>query len=179
MPANFSKLPIDGLILVEPRVIADTRGFFMETYKAGEFKDHGVDVAFVQDNHSLSGQGVLRGLHFQRPPHSQAKLVRVISGAAWDVAVDLRPGSSSFGRWYGLELNAQNHRMLFIAEGFAHGFVALAAGTELLYKCSSEYNRESDGGVRWDDPDLAIGWPLSDAIVSSKDAALPLLKDLY
>jgi dTDP-4-dehydrorhamnose 3,5-epimerase len=180
MSLIFSMLPINGLLLVEPRVFEDERGFFMEIFKASEFRSQGIDLDFVQDNHSLSKRGVLRGLHFQRPPHTQAKLVRVIAGAVWDVAVDLRPGSPSYGRWYGLELSAQNRLMLFIPEGFAHGFITLVDGTELVYKCSTEYRKESDGGVRWDDPDIGIDWPwpLRDVLVSEKDAALPLLRDL-
>jgi dTDP-4-dehydrorhamnose 3,5-epimerase len=150
----------------------------METYKASEFSAFGLQLTFVQDNHSLSKKGVLRGLHFQRPPFAQAKLVRVISGAVWDVAVDLRTNSPSYGRWYGLELSAENHRMFFIPEGFAHGFVSLVDGTALVYKCTSEYHKESDGGVRWNDPDLAIDWPLGNVLVSRKDAGLPLLRDL-
>ncbi len=178
MSLTFSTLPIEGLLLVEPRVFEDERGFFMETFKASEFKMHGLDPSFVQDNHSRSRKGVLRGLHFQRPPHEQAKLLRVVAGAVWDVAVDLRPGSSSYGRWYGLELSASNRRMFLIPAGFAHGFVTLADGTELLYKCSLEYHKESDTGVRWDDPDLHIDWPIREVTVSKKDAKLPFLRDL-
>ncbi len=178
MSATFSLLPIEGLLLVEPRLIEDERGFFMETYRESEFRSSGVSVGFVQDNHSLSKRAVLRGLHFQRSPHAQAKLVRVIAGAAWDVAVDLREGSPTYGRWYGLELSARNRRMLFIPVGFAHGFLSLLDGTELVYKCSAEYHRECDSGLRWNDPDIAIEWPFTDVLVSAKDARLPLLREL-
>ena len=161
-----------------PRLFPDERGFFLESYKAGEFAAAGIREDFVQDNHSRSARSVLRGLHFQRPPHAQAKLVRVTRGSVWDVAVDLRRGSATFGRWFGLELSEENRTMLYIPQGFAHGFVSLTDGAELLYKCGAEYDKDSDGGVRWDDPELAIEWPLSDVKLSGKDAALPLLKDI-
>ena len=149
------------------------RGYFMETWKASEFAAAGIPWHFVQDNQSLSSRGTLRGLHFQHPPHAQAKLVRVSRGAVWDVVVDLRPGSVHKGSWYGLELSADNRKMLFIPEGFAHGFVALADDTELLYKCSAEYHGPSEAGIRWDDPDLGIEWPLRDVTISEKDGRLP------
>lgn len=178
MPFTFEQTPIDGLLIIRPRMFPDDRGFFMESYKASDFAAAGIHEDFVQDNHSRSSRGVLRGLHFQRAPHAQAKLVRVTSGLVWDVAVDLREGSATYGRWFGLELSAENRAMLFLPRGFAHGFVSLADGTELLYKCGTEYHKESDGGVRWDDPDLAIVWPVDDVHLSAKDAALPWLKDL-
>ncbi len=178
MPFTFEQTPIDGLLIIRPRMFSDDRGFFMESYKTSEFAAAGIHEDFVQDNHSRSSRGVLRGLHFQRAPYAQAKLVRVTSGLVWDVAVDLREGSATYGRWFGLELSAENRAMLFLPRGFAHGFVSLADGTELLYKCGSEYRQESDGGVRWDDPDLAIVWPVDDVHLSAKDAALPWLKDL-
>lgn len=178
MPCTFEKTFIDGLFIITPRVFPDERGFFLESYKAGEFAAAGIRDAFVQDNHSRSVRGVLRGLHFQRPPHAQAKLVRVTHGLVWDVAVDLRRGSPTFGRWLGIELGEENRKMLYIPRGFAHGFVTLSDGAELLYKCGAEYDKDSDGGVRWDDPDLAIDWPLPDVKLSDKDAALPRLKDI-
>ena len=178
MPCTFENTFIDGLVIVTPRVFPDERGFFLESYKASEFAAAGVHEAFVQDNHSRSVRGVLRGLHFQKAPHAQAKLVRVTHGLVWDVAVDLRRDSPTFGRWLGMELGEENRRMLFIPKGFAHGFVTLSESAELLYKCSAEYDKDSDGGVRWDDPDLAIQWPLSDVQLSGKDKALPLLRDL-
>lgn len=178
MPFTFEQTPIDGLLIIRPRMFPDDRGFFMESFKASDFAAAGIHEVFVQDNHSRSSRGVLRGLHFQRAPHAQAKLVRVTSGLVWDVAVDLREGSATYGRWFGLELSAENRTMLFLPRGFAHGFVSLADGTELLYKCGTEYHKESDGGVRWDDPELAIVWPIDDVHLSDKDAALPRLKDL-
>lgn len=177
MPATFSPGPIPGLVIVHPRVFPDGRGSFFETYKQSEYAANGIAEAFVQDNHSVSSKGVLRGLHFQNAPHGQGKLVRVIAGAVWDVAVDLRPGSATYGQWYGLELSAQNRTQFYIPAGFAHGFVTLTDGTEFCYKCTAEYHRASEGGVRWDDPQLAIRWPLSglEVSVSEKDAALPYL----
>ncbi len=173
MPFSFTETPIPGLLVVEPRAFPDERGFFMETFKASEFAAAGVTGPFVQDNHSASARGVLRGLHFQRAPHAQGKLVRVSAGRVWDVAVDLRSDSPTFGRWHGIELSAENRLMFWIPAGFAHGFVALEDGSELQYKCTAEYHGPSDGGIRWDSPALAIDWPLRDVLVSPKDAALP------
>ncbi|MHB0896407.1 MAG: dTDP-4-dehydrorhamnose 3,5-epimerase [Spirochaetales bacterium] len=173
MPFKFFACPIEGLALIEPRVFPDDRGFFMETFKESEFLAAGIAGRFVQDNHSLSCRGTLRGLHFQRAPYEQGKLVRVSSGSIWDVAVDLRPESPTLGKWYGLELSAANRRMLYIPAGFAHGFLALEDGTELQYKCTAEYNGPSEAGIRWDDPDLAIDWPSRDVLVSDKDSLLP------
>lgn len=178
MPFTFTETELEGLLVITPRVFEDERGYFMETYKESDFQKAGIRERFVQDNHSRSSRGTLRGLHFQRAPHAQAKLVRVTRGSLWDVAVDLRPGSKTYGRWVGIELSESNKKLFFIPAGFAHGFVALEDGTELQYKCSAEYNAHADGGVRWDDPELAIEWPLRVVLVSAKDAALPLLKDL-
>jgi dTDP-4-dehydrorhamnose 3,5-epimerase len=178
MPFSFEKTPLEGVLIVRPRVFDDDRGFFFESYKASEFRAAGIDQAFVQDNHSRSDRGVLRGLHMQLPPHAQAKLVRVTRGSVWDVAVDMRKGSATFGRWFGLELSETNRTMLFIPRGFAHGFVTLSEQAELQYKCDAEYDKASELGVRWDDPDLAIDWPLADVHVSAKDAALPFLKEV-
>lgn len=178
MPCTFIRQELDGLVIVSPRIFPDDRGFFMETYKESEFGLNGIDVAFAQDNHSRSSKGTLRGLHFQRPPYAQAKLVRCTRGRLWDVAVDLRQSSPNYKHWHGVELSEENRVMFFIPAGFAHGFVALEDGTEIQYKCSAEYNAQSDGGIRWDDPDLAIDWPIKDVLVSAKDAALPHLKDI-
>lgn len=179
MPFEFRPAPIEGLIVVQPRMFGDERGFFMESYKRSEFEAAGVSVDFRQDNHSRSGRGVLRGLHYQLPPHGQGKLVRVTRGRAWDVAVDIRQGSPSFGQWYGLELNAENRTMFWIPEGFAHGFVALEDDTEFLYKTTGEYDQPSEGGIRYDDPQLAIDWPLpaAELKVSDKDLVLPGLAE--
>jgi dTDP-4-dehydrorhamnose 3,5-epimerase len=180
MPFTFTKAPIEGLVIIEPRAFPDERGFFMESYKQSDFEKAGVLGPFVQDNHSRSKRGVLRGLHFQRPPYAQGKLVRVSRGCAWDVAVDLREGSPTFGKYFALELSESNRLMFWIPAGFAHGFLALEDDTELQYKCTAEYNTESDGGLRWNDPDIAIAWPDIGIppIVSSKDAALPLLREV-
>ena len=181
MPFEFKETPIKDLLIIEPRSFADGRGFFMETYKASDFEAAGIAESFVQDNHSLSSKGVLRGLHFQTAPHAQGKLVRVVSGAVWDVGVDLRPGSATYKQWFGEELTAENNRMLYIPPGFAHGFLTLEDNTHFLYKCTAEYAPEADGGIRWDDPDVAVDWPLEPGQipdVSEKDAILPYLKDL-
>ncbi|WP_158907796.1 dTDP-4-dehydrorhamnose 3,5-epimerase [Rectinema subterraneum] len=180
MPFTFTKAPIEGLVIIEPRAFPDERGFFMESYKQSDFEKAGIFGPFVQDNLSRSKKGVLRGLHFQRAPHAQGKLVRVSRGRAWDVAVDLRAGSPTFGSYFALELSEENRLLFWIPEGFAHGFLALEDDNELQYKCTAEYHAASDGGIRWDDPDLAIAWPdIGMApIVSAKDAALPLLREL-
>jgi len=172
----FERLAIPEVILIKPRVFEDERGFFMETYKESEFKANGIDVSFVQDNHSLSRRkGVLRGLHYQMPPHAQAKLVRVPFGRIFDVAVDIRRGSPTFGKWVSAQLSADNRHQLFIPAGFAHGFCTLELDTEVIYKCSTEYLASCDRSVRWDDPDLNIDWPLALPILSPKDAAAPYL----
>ena len=172
MPFYLKNTSIEGLLIVEPIAHFDDRGFFMETYKESEFAALGIGGKFVQDNHSTSLCGVVRGLHFQKYPHAQGKLVRVTRGKAWDVAVDIRRESKTFGRWYGLELSAENKYMLWIPEGFAHGFQALEDNTELQYKCTAEYAPSYDSGILWNDPELAIEWPLCDSIVSRKDEAL-------
>jgi dTDP-4-dehydrorhamnose 3,5-epimerase len=150
----------------------------MESFKASDFAAAGIAGVFVQDNHSVSSLGSVRGLHFQRPPHAQGKLVRVTRGRVWDVAVDIRGGSSTFGKWHGFELSAANRLMFWIPPGFAHGFVALDEGTELQYKCTAEYAPASEGGIRWDDPTLGIEWPLKGAVVSEKDGKLPAFDPL-
>lgn len=178
MPFSFSTVTVPGLFVIEPRVIEDDRGFFFESYKESEFLAAGIDTRFVQDNRSLSRAGVVRGLHFQRMPFAQAKLVSVDRGRAWSVAVDIRPGSETFGRWHGVELSEENRLMFYLPVGFAHGFAALEDDTELSYKCGSEYEPGSESGIRWDDPDLGISWPLDDVTVSAKDARLPYLRDI-
>lgn len=178
MPAVFERCYIEGLVIVKPRVFPDGRGFFLETYKKSEYAANGITEDFVQDNHSRSSRGVLRGLHFQRAPYAQGKLVRVTRGRVWDVAVDIRPGSATYGKWYGVELSEENRTMFYIPAGFAHGFVTLEDDTEFMYKCTAEYNKESEGGLIWNDPDLAIGWPVTDVLVSEKDQVLPRMKEL-
>lgn len=168
---EFEKTSLGGAYLIKPKVFTDERGFFMETYSAKKCKEAGIEAEFVQDNHSLSvTKGVLRGLHFQHPPHAQAKLVRVTKGAVYDVIVDLRKDSSTFGKWAGFELSAENAYQLFVPRGFAHGFCTLEDYTEFQYKCDNFYAPESEGGIMWNDPDLGIYWPLANPILSEKDA---------
>ena len=167
---KISKTAIAGPLIIEPQVFGDERGFFMETWNAEAFARTGLDLTFVQDNHSRSQRGVLRGLHFQNPG-PQGKLVRVTSGAVFDVAVDLRRSSPTFGQWVGIELSAENRRMFWIPEGFAHGFLTLADNTDFLYKCTAPYAPQSEHTLAWDDPALGIGWPLDGLapIISEKD----------
>jgi dTDP-4-dehydrorhamnose 3,5-epimerase len=164
--------------LIKPTVHRDGRGFFMESYSRELLRLHGIDAEFVQDNHSRSAaRGVLRGLHFQVPPHAQAKLVRIVQGAAYDVIVDLRTVSPTFGAWQAFELSAENFEMLYVPGGFAHGFCTLAPATEMIYKVDDYYAPSCDAGIRWDDPDLAIPWPVGSPVLSEKDTKLPLLRD--
>lgn len=162
---------LPGVLIVEPRVFGDARGFFMESWNAEAFSAAGIDVGFVQDNHSRSQKGVLRGLHFQNPG-PQGKLVRVTRGAVFDVAVDLRWSSPHFGQWVGVELSETNQRMLWVPEGFAHGFLTLQDNTDFLYKCTAAYAPQSEHTLAWDDPAVGIDWPLSgmEPLISSKDA---------
>ncbi len=178
MPFNFIHTEIPDIIIVEPKVFKDDRGYFLESYKMSDFKKNGIDVNFLQDNHSKSSIGVLRGLHFQKAPMWQAKLVRCIQGRIFDVAVDIRPKSPTFKKWTGVELSEENKKMLFIPEGFAHGFVVLSDEAEVLYKTSNEYSPEHDAGIRWDDPEIGIDWVIKNPLVSEKDAKLPFLKDI-
>jgi len=178
MPFKFTKTRIKEVILIEPKVFGDERGFFLETYKASEFKANGIEVDFMQDNHSRSTKGVLRGLHFQRSPKAQAKLVRCARGKIFDVGVDLRADSETFGKWVGAELSEKNKNMLFIPEGFAHGFVVLSDEAEVLYKASNEYSAEHDAGIRWNDPDIGVEWQIENPIISEKDAKIPFLRDI-
>lgn len=173
---TITPTPLADLVVIEPKVFGDDRGWFYESYNQEVFAASGIDAVFVQDNHSFSQAGVLRGLHFQRPPHAQAKLVRCTRGRLWDVAVDLRQDSPTYAQWFGLELSADNHKQLFVPAGFAHGFYALE-DCELQYKCSDVYNQLLDGAIIWNDPDIAIDWPLLDQnpVVSEKDAAAATL----
>jgi len=177
MPFNFEKTEINDLVVIIPKVFSDDRGFFLESYKYTDFESFGIKYNFKQDNHSFSQQGVLRGLHYQLPPMAQGKLVRVITGAVWDVAVDIRKNSPTFKRWFGVELTGENNKMFFIPPGFAHGFVALKDNTNLLYKCTEEYSYELDRGIIWNDPDIGIKWPLENPVLSEKDSRNPLLRD--
>ena len=168
---NIIETALPGVLIIEPRVFGDARGFFMETWNAGAFAAVGLDLAFLQDNHSRSQKGVLRGLHFQNPS-PQGKLVRVTSGAVFDVAVDLRASSPTFGKWAGVELSAQNKRMFWVPEGFAHGFLTLEDDTDFLYKCTAPYAPQSEFTLAWDDPAVGVEWPMAglDPIISNKDA---------
>jgi dTDP-4-dehydrorhamnose 3,5-epimerase len=177
MPFTFRPAGLAGLVVVEPRVFPDDRGFFLESYKESEFRRAGISAQFVQDNHSSSVKGVLRGLHYQLPPFAQGKLVRVLEGRVWDVAVDIRADSPTFGKWYGIELSADDHRMFYIPPGFAHGFVTVSERAQFFYKCTAEYRKESEAGFRWDDPTVGIAWPPTDVIVSERDRSLPRFLD--
>lgn len=174
---KFFETPLPGVIRIEPQVFADDRGFFLETFHREKFAAAGILETFCQDNHSRSVRGVLRGLHYQigRP---QGKLVRVVRGAVFDVAVDIRRGSPTFGRSFACELTEENRHMLYIPPGFAHGFCTLADQTDFLYKCTDLYAPELDRGIRWDDPDASVPWPVAAPLLSPKDARLPLLRDV-
>ena len=179
MPFEFIKQEIEGVVLIIPKVFGDNRGFFMESYKKSDFFENGIDVEFNQDNHSKSTKGVLRGLHYQAKPHGQAKLVRCSKGRIYDVAVDIRPNSETFGQYVKVELSEDNKQMLFIPEGFAHGFVALTDEVELLYKASGEYNQQADRGILWNDKDINIDWGIDFApILSDKDKCQPELSKI-
>ena len=172
----FTPTTFPGLIIIEPLVFEDSRGFFFESYNESLFRANHIDITFVQDNQSRSSYGVIRGLHYQRPPHAQSKLVRVISGAIIDSVVDLRRGSPTFGETFSLELTAENKKQLFIPKGFAHGFSVISETAEVMYKCDSYYNRESESGILYNDPQLKIDWkvPIEKIRVSDKDKLLPL-----
>jgi len=176
----FIQTPFEGLLIFEPKVWEDSRGYFFESYNRQTFAEAGIHADFVQDNQAKSTYGVLRGLHFQKPPFDQAKLVRVTEGAVFDVAVDLRPDSPTRGQWYVLVLSAENKRQLFLPRGFAHGYVVITPTAEFCYKCDNFYSKAHEGGIRYDDADLNIQWPveLSDCQLSEKDLLLPMMKDL-
>ena len=175
MPFDFRKLAIPEVLLIAPRVLTDSRGFFMETYKRSEFAAAGVGEIFVQENHSSSRRGVLRGLHFQRPPQAQSKLIRVVSGTIFDVAVDLRPDSATRGHWVGVDLSAEDRTLMYIPEWCAHGFCVLSERAEVVYHTSTEYSPEHESGILWNDPALGIRWPIADPIVSDRDKQWPQL----
>jgi dTDP-4-dehydrorhamnose 3,5-epimerase len=174
---SFTRLHLPEVVLVEPRVFGDDRGFFLESYKASDFTAAGIPESFVQSNHSHSSRGVLRGLHYQKEPRAQGKLVMAVRGAIFDVAVDIRRGSPTYGQWVGEELSESNHRLLYIPPGFAHGFCVLSEYADVLYQVTAEYSAEHDRGIRWDDPALDIAWPIDSPRLSPKDAAQPLLAE--
>lgn len=176
---NIVPTDIPGVLILEPRVFGDARGYFFESYAAREFEQHVLHTRFVQDNESASCRGVVRGLHYQRAPHCQSKLVRVVSGRVLDVAVDIRHGSPTYGRHVAVELSGENHRQLFIPRGFAHGFAVLSDHAIFQYKCDAYYAPESEGGIAWDDPALGIDWqlPRDQVILSAKDTQRPTLAE--
>ena len=173
---QVSKTSIDGLLIIEPRIFADPRGMFYEVYSESRYNEHGIP-RFVQDNHSVSKKRVLRGLHYQASS-GQDKLVRVTKGEIFDVAVDIRKQSPTYGKWWGLSLSETNNLQLYIPVGFAHGFCVLSESAEVLYKCSDYYSPKDERGILWNDPDLAIDWPVKDPILSEKDAVYPLFSEL-
>jgi dTDP-4-dehydrorhamnose 3,5-epimerase len=177
MPFRFQELEIPGVILVEARRFEDARGFFLETYKASEFAAHGIPP-FIQDNWSHSVHGVLRGLHYQLPPKAQGKLVMAFSGKVFDVAADIRPDSPAYKKWIGVELLAGNGRMLYIPPGLAHGFCVLSEEADFVYKVTEEYAPELERGVVWNDPQIGVQWPITDPIISPRDAQLPSLEQV-
>jgi len=177
MPFEFKPLEIPGLVVVRPQVFGDDRGFFFELYKHSDFERGGIKGYLVQDNYSRSAKGVLRGLHYQKVPKAQGKLVMCTQGSIFDVAVDIRKSSRSFGKWMGVELSAENRLMLYVPPGFAHGFQVLSNTADVLYKCTDEYSPAEDRGIIWNDPDINITWPLEDPVLSGKDRIHPLLRD--
>ncbi|MEM7293713.1 MAG: dTDP-4-dehydrorhamnose 3,5-epimerase [Pseudomonadota bacterium] len=168
---------LDGVLLLRPKVHPDSRGFFLESFRADVLAEYGVEDLFVQDNHSRSSARVLRGLHYQLAPFAQGKLVRVSRGAVYDVAVDIRRGSPNFGKWFGHQLDEENLHMLYVPPGFAHGFVVLSDWADFNYKCTAYYSSEHEFGIRWDDPEIGVEWPVEDPLLSARDLENPLLAD--
>lgn len=168
---------LPGALIIEPKVFGDSRGFFMETWRADQYREIGIRETFVQDNHSRSARHVLRGMHFQKK-NPQGKLVRVTSGVVFDVAVDINPLSPTYRRWVGVELSDSNYRQFYVPPGYAHGFCVLSESADFLYKCTAYYDGSDEGGLRWNDPEIGIDWPVRHPILSEKDSALPLLRDL-
>lgn len=175
---KITQTEIKNLIIIEPKVFDDYRGWFVESYNQKLFFNNGISIEFKQDNHSLSKEkGILRGLHFQNDPSAQTKLVRCTRGKVWDVAVDLRKSSPTYLKWFGIELTPENHKMLFIPQGFAHGFVTLEENSEVQYKVDNFYDHYADRSIKYDDPNIGINWPLEDVILSEKDLNAPYLRD--
>jgi len=177
MPFEFTKLAIPSVVLISPKIFGDERGFFFELYKHSDFVHAGIRDHLVQDNYSRSARGVLRGLHYQKTPNAQGKLVICTKGNIFDVAVDIRRGSPFYGKWVGVELSADDRQMLYVPPGFAHGFQVISDVAEVMYKCTNEYCPAEDRGIVWNDPEINIGWPLSAPVLSDKDKLLPLLRD--
>ncbi len=177
MPFEFTKLSIPGPLLIQPQVFNDGRGYFLELYKYSDFAAAGIGDHLVQDNYSKSVKGVLRGLHYQKNPKAQGKLVMCTRGGIFDVAVDIRRGSPHYGKWIGIEITEENRRMLYVPPGFAHGFQVLSETAEILYKCTDEYAPAHDRGIIWNDPVIKVAWPLADPLLSGKDEKHPSLQD--
>jgi dTDP-4-dehydrorhamnose 3,5-epimerase len=177
MPFKFTKLAIPEVIIVEAQAFPDERGFFMESFKESNFIANGIHTKFVQDNHSHSIKRVLRGLHYQKNPKAQAKLVMVVRGEIFDVAVDIRKGSPTYGKWVGETISEKNHKLFYVPEGFAHGFCVLSDEADVIYKVNQEYSAENDRGILWNDPKINVKWPLDNLIVSDKDKQHPLLEN--
>ncbi len=175
MQIETTTLP--GVLVITPRVFRDARGFFLESYNAEAWRSAGIETDFVQDNHSKSTRGTLRGLHFQLPPAAQVKVLRVVRGAVWDVAVDIRVGSPTFGQWVGVELTADNFRQVYVPTGFAHGFCVLSDEAEILYKTSAVYSPAHERGIAWNDPQLAVAWPVTEPLLSDRDRRAGSLAD--
>lgn len=173
MPFTFHETAIPGILLIDPHVVADQRGFFMEAYKRSAFAAAGIDDVFVQENHSRSERGVLRGLHYQKPPHAQGKLIRVLSGEIFDVAVDIRPDSPTAGRWVGVRLSSENRRMAYLPQWCAHGFCVLSDHAEVVYMTTTEYAPAHEFGFTWNDPAIGITWPVSSPTLSERDTKWP------
>lgn len=176
---EISESPLKGLFVIKPKVFEDARGYFFESYNTAVFEKMGLNLNFVQDNQSLSQKGVLRGLHFQNPPHAQGKLVRVITGSVFDVAVDIRKNSPTYGKYFGLELTEKNKWMMYIPEGFAHGFLTLEDNTIFSYKCTNYYNKPSEDCILWNDDAIGINWNISNPLLSDKDKEGKRLKDFH
>ena len=174
---KVNKAPLDGVFIIEPKVFKDPRGIFYEVYSAKKYEEYGIPAQFVQDNHSVSEKGVLRGLHYQINP-GQAKLVRVTRGEVFDVVLDIRKESPTYGKWWSLHLSETNKLQLYVPEGFAHGFCVLSESVEFLYKCSNYYSPENERGIMWNDPDLAIEWPIENPIISEKDNVYPRFNEI-
>ena len=174
---KVNKTPLDGVLVIDPKVFEDPRGIFYEVYSARRYEEHGISAQFVQDNHSVSEKGVLRGLHYQINP-GQAKLVRVTQGEVFDVVLDIRKESPTYGKWWSLNLSEENKLQLYVPVGFAHGFCVLSESVEFLYKCSDYYSPENERGIMWDDPDLAIDWPIKHPILSEKDKLYPRFRQI-
>ena len=179
MPFEFRRLEIPEVVLIEPRVFPDERGFFIETYKRSEFAAAGIAQDFVQDNHSRSTKGVLRGLHYQKDPRSQGKLVRVLLGEVFDVAVDIRKGSPTYGKWVGVNLSGEGKRMVYVPPWCAHGFCVLSNEAEIVYKATEEYSPESEAGIIWNDPHIGIRWPIAEPMLSASDRQWPTLAEAH